>query len=229
MSYGFNIVNADGFIQIDDTYSNYYLVASGTAVSPPAGTSIHFIGKTGGTVVSFPTQAEIPLLFIRFSNTSYYFILQDITTSSFMAVISNSGNALAALSFEYRVYSRRTATAPRTGYGLQVFNASGGPIYSSNDASAVIGISTTIPITLPITISKVDVGASNPFFLANNSSALLFIRPTSYNSSGVFVFAMCTNGTTMQCATCLVIGLPQVGQISQTTGCPNFPIITLKS
>lgn len=115
MSYGFQSVNADNIVQIDDAYRNLLRVASGSWTS-------------GGAVVgeiNFPTQTSTaPLIFFRPSADGVY--VGQVGLGSDRVYFSTNGN------FDWVVYGLDgPVMTSASNYGMQVFNASGQVVFDS--------------------------------------------------------------------------------------------------
>jgi hypothetical protein len=49
MSYGFSCLNTSGYVQIDDNYSNTYVIASGSQLASPSGVTLSILPPAGFT------------------------------------------------------------------------------------------------------------------------------------------------------------------------------------
>jgi hypothetical protein len=115
MTYGYIQYNNDGYVQIDDTYSNLKEVSSGTLYT--------------GYETYFPGTSSIPL--IAFKNTysvNQFMYLYRVSTSSFIIQAENS----AQYPVDYKVYSTTDTPSPAGGYGMRIFNPSGVCLFDSN-------------------------------------------------------------------------------------------------
>lgn len=65
MSYGFSCLNASGYAQIDDTYSNTYVIASGSQLATASGTALSITPPIGFTdpyiILVSPNTNNIPV------------------------------------------------------------------------------------------------------------------------------------------------------------------------
>lgn len=121
MSYGILVKNSSGYIQIDDNYSNYTLIASG-AVSVSASTA----SKVNPATVSFTSQSSPVVACIGDTSGAYVAVLSRSSTS--VQFVSN-----ASITLPYRIYANVANNPGSTsGYGLIVRNASGQVVFNSN-------------------------------------------------------------------------------------------------
>ena len=128
MSYGIRVENSSGFLQIDQDFVNYVLVASGS------------VSATG-------TFNNLDTITVDFSSsvttTDTLFFARPTTTgqqgfTGFAAISGTSGDTRATMltpytgTIEYQVYERASGlTPPNTGYGLTVLKSDGTLAYSS--------------------------------------------------------------------------------------------------
>ena len=121
MGYGARILNSSGYVQIDEDYSNYTLIQSGSVTSPATwGTT----ERNPGTV-SFPAQSN-PVIVCLGTTGSAYVSVTSVTQSSF-SIISD-----IAVTVSYRVYALIADASISNGYGLMVRNSSGKNVFHSN-------------------------------------------------------------------------------------------------
>jgi len=112
--FGYRQTNSSGQVQIDQSYQNLVLIASGTT--------------TCGTTVSFAPQTNPPLVAIGVTSAGCYGVLGLCSTTQFRVDSKGGGD----FSFPYRVYAPIN-TAPAAGtYGMRVFNAAGDRTFDSN-------------------------------------------------------------------------------------------------
>ena len=121
MAYGAKILNSSGYIQIDESYSNYTLIQSGSVYSPATWGATN---RTPGTV-SFPAQSNPVVVCIGTTGSAYVAVVS-VTQSSF-SIISD-----IAVTVSYRVYALISDTSMASGYGFMVRNASGKNVFHSN-------------------------------------------------------------------------------------------------
>lgn len=113
MSFGIEIKNNAGRVQVDGTYRNLFLVAQGTA---PAG---------NWSSISYPAQTSCnPLVCIR--------PVSDGTYVGFVSVGAASASYFSDGPFEWAVYGLDSLLYyPGTQYGMQVFNSAGSVVFDS--------------------------------------------------------------------------------------------------
>ena len=141
MSYGLQAISAAGYIQVDETYANHSLVQAGTATT---GTPFSVSGM--GTAKK--------LVFVRFPYGRAIARGYPSAADSILTVAADGG---ADFAFEYRVFER-ISSSPSSGYGLHVFDGSGGLTFDSNlqyariRARASVRITTSSSFSLSVTV-----------------------------------------------------------------------------
>lgn len=130
MSYGPQVISAAGYIQIDETYANHSLVQAGTATT-----------GTPFSVSGLGTARK--LVFVRLPYGRAIARKYTSAADSFLTVAADGG---ADFAFEYRVFER-ISSSPSSGYGLHVFDGSGGLTFDSNLQYARIRASASVSIT----------------------------------------------------------------------------------
>jgi hypothetical protein len=130
MPAGFQLVNAHGMVQVDESYVNLALVAKGVVSIPAGGIG----GIHAAPQIHYPGIS--PILCIRPVNT-YAFIRRVMKSGSTYSYVINGGFAGAmngsplAETFSWYIFDRMSQV-PASNSGLQVFNASGELTFSSN-------------------------------------------------------------------------------------------------
>ena len=121
MSYGILVKNSSGYTQIDDNYSNYTLIASGSV-----GISASTMSKVNPATVYFASQS-IPVV-VCIGNTGGAVVALLATSASSVQFVSNANTTVS-----YRIYAN-VANNPGSisGYGLVVRNASSQVVFNSN-------------------------------------------------------------------------------------------------
>jgi hypothetical protein len=141
MAYGLLVKNSSGYIQIDDNYSNYTLIASGSVtINESYDRSIRI------ATISFPSQS-FPVS-VCIGNTGSAFVACVSRTSTSVGLVAS-----ATVTISYRIYGLISVNPGTTsGYGLIVKNGSGGVVFNSNLPYMRIGQITTSTVgneTLP--------------------------------------------------------------------------------
>lgn len=128
MAYGFQALNTNNVVQIDETYRNLMRVASGTWTG----------GSSAWQTFTFTTQTICPpLVFIRTTSDSTYVGKLWINDGSF--TVMTNGN------FDWVAFGLTSPTmVSPSNYGMQVFNTAGAVVYDSR--YEVPRIQTTISI-----------------------------------------------------------------------------------
>ncbi len=149
MSYGLQVVNAGGYVQIDDTYANYSLIQEGTT--------------TTGQVVTVPGILPEDIVFVRIpvGPTIGAFTWYAAPVDGF-SMKSQSGYDFT---FSYRVFRHASVLTPTANSPFQVFNGSGKLVF---DAALVQPRIRTYaqfdPTGSPVTLSSLGV---SPWIYAN--------------------------------------------------------------
>jgi len=134
MAYGINIVNDSGYVQIDENYSNYSLIASGTAAS---GTRIYYPSGYSANNAIFMMRGAYGAKIYKYGRDLTYTEIRGAT-------------------FEYKIYGKTTdASQSTSGFGLKVFNSAGACTFNSLDStlriqgSMIVGQDISLPYTIP--------------------------------------------------------------------------------
>jgi hypothetical protein len=175
MSHGIYITNSSGFVLIDQEYSNYRLIQSGTASMESS--------------VSFPAQSNGVAVFVGHTPSSRQVSLLSISSSSFVlrgtTSEMNSGN-YQQFSISYRVYALISANVPPSSYGLVVNNSAGDRVFTSEAKYPLVNqvVFYNAPPTSAVTIS---VPSDSPFVSIGETLAFsLAISPLGENIGPVF-------------------------------------------
>lgn len=173
MSFGFESINDNGVVQIDDNYRCHLHLASGT------------IGA-GLSTINIPNQSSCPMIFVRCAAGVY--------TAPYI-ITTNSVSIFANGTVDYIVFGLDNPTPTASGiYGLQCMNASGAVTYDSRYRTP--RIQTTVLANLPTTPAypytySTPVGAD--WFLLNS---MLFIE----DENATTICANLSNGVlTIRC------------------------------
>lgn len=160
MSYGLKILNSGGFVQIDDTYENTVLVASGSASASASNIWINPVR------VNFTGVAGTPILCIQFNSSTAYCCVTDVTSSYFEFALLSGANLLNGVSgtIQWRIYAKKPSSISVSGYGLVVRNAVGAPVFSSNETypriAAVLNCCPFVPNASNKAVSTINYGVS---------------------------------------------------------------------
>lgn len=123
---------ATASVVIDDTFSSWQSIQTGTLPSSGVLTPLS---------QSFPQNSTAaPALFVKFSSSGTYYVADSVFAATGTNITSFAvddytsfglGNSVAGL--QYRLYKQLNLTSQNvnTGYGLNVFNASSQPVFSS--------------------------------------------------------------------------------------------------
>jgi hypothetical protein len=180
-SYGIEIHNATGDIQITQDYANYQLIAQGTIGSATS--------NSIPVQLTYPAQANntIPLVFVRPHSDGVY-VGGCLFDSSAPGLTGFGAGAWVVCSgaFDYKIYGiTSTIAVDASGFGLQVFDTSGNPTYDSRKSvpriQDVVVVNTIYPApatsaypfapydspVVPISKSYTSFG-QRPWFMVNN-------------------------------------------------------------
>lgn len=165
MSYGFNLLNADGDVISDGVSMGYGLVSSGTVTTLVSGPALK----------SWTYGTGRPLLFLKVPSTVGWFVVEALSPTSFQISCYNSSNFRIATSVSYRVYTMFSALPEVAGFGMRQWDANGDVCFDSNyaipDIAAIGLITAPFPTDTnpqPIAGTTIPAGVvTNPWVLAN--------------------------------------------------------------
>lgn len=169
MAYGFSVENQSGFVQVDQDFSNYVLIAEGSAST--------------NTNISYPTQSTPPIIFVGKTPSNRAVGVQSVRPSSCRlkgfgnSVFNNSSSF--DFSISYRIYGLASENVgPASGYGIRVFDGSGSVVFDSNEEfMRVRGVSIFTTNSMPDDYSdindtvSVNHGLSGSFYVSVNETA----------------------------------------------------------
>jgi hypothetical protein len=118
MAYGFSVTNSSDFIQVGEDYSNYVVVASGTALGNRAAISIQDYGVLPLIMVKPDIDVIIACYYVK--NNEF----------SFTAVGPGGGSDVRSVSYKLLVPAN-VVTPSTESFGLRVYNGSGGLTFDS--------------------------------------------------------------------------------------------------
>lgn len=178
MSYGILIENQDGRVQIDSNtgYPTLYQSTNST------------INSDSNVTFSSISNSSSSLVFARpVATTGSYPLFRD--TSNY--VKSNAGSQI-----EYRVFRQTTEglVVPTTGYGLNVYNSSGSPVYSATSSSYTASMEILATGTFGFGASdSVDIPLSQNYPLSSGRVYVLlntafYYVPTSNENFSAFYY-----------------------------------------
>lgn len=166
MSYGLQIVNESGYVQIDENYANYSLVASGYG--------------TTGTVVMAGMDLTDCLVFIRIPTNVWATTDGGIDSGDRFVIATSYGSSNFA--FEYRIYKYVMALPATTGYTLQVYGSDGSLCFDGNRAQTRIASVSNYSVGSGSTITIPSPGF-NPWVLANTMDFVKMVMVNAYLSN----------------------------------------------
>lgn len=180
MAFGLAIWTPSGYIKIDPSYSRYKIVQSGAG--------------TAGTGVNLATPNAGVIVFTRPSTYNTWLTMQPVTTTSFMiAQIGTNGAG-----FSYRVLKRFSSETPVTsGFGLNLYGASGEFLYSSANPTINIDYVATCTLAAAVqnfTLPSVPFGSR--FIAMTVPSFAAIVTTVSPSSFKTWDFEFCLTSET---------------------------------
>ena len=161
MSYGLEIYNQSSFLQIDDKYPQYVVIASGTA--------------TENTDVYFPTQSGPPLIMVRPDGAGGdYFIgrISHLFNDHFKALMNHVG-----ATFQYKVLKPvNELSEPTSGYGLVVRGSSGQVVFNSQQVD-MFRVATVITFTPSFDTAVGVANNGGQIWYSFNTMRLISVTP----------------------------------------------------
>lgn len=174
MAYGIEVRNNNGGVQIDGTYQNLSLLASGqrqsSAIAVGCGDKLAYIPW------NFSVHPEAVLCARPRNGGKIYTIFGDPSNSRFVVSFKGSSSYI-----DYAIYATQKSTPVySTQYGLQVFDASGSVVFDSRERYlSVLGyVDLNIPAGLDLGVPSVTT-ASNPYA----SSSPYIMQPPGFCES----------------------------------------------
>lgn len=166
MTYGLQVWNNGGFIQIDHDFSNYVLLQEGVANT--------------GTQVTFPFVNAVPIIMVGKTPASRDVYLRQLYQNSF-TLYSGPYYAVNVFAINYRVYVPAYAVSPGTpGYGMRVHRADGSLAFDSDyrymHPSQVLQFTSTLMPSTPTNLSgtyNIGHSQSGNFFVSLNETSTL--------------------------------------------------------
>ena len=173
MAYGFQSISSGDFVQIDDSYSNFKVVSSGTG--------------TAGYWIAFPAQAHIPLIMIRMTSTNgtIFGALGDPSNIELARfnISSNGSNT-----FSYVILAPQNGAVSADPYGLRILDSTStcvfdsGLLYMELDDVHLISCTSSAPASVVVSYPACPRGVR---YVDLNSTATHYVYFTgSYNGVG---------------------------------------------
>jgi hypothetical protein len=165
MATGFQVINDNGILQIDEYFRNMVLVARGTVntARPNYAGSVPY-ERAAYAKISYPVSGRQPVLALRCSvNTCF-----TTQTNGFTVFTPQGANELTGYPVEYFIYDRIDFGNAAGNTGMQVFNAQGVEVFNSNnnymkvlgayDVNLVVSNAGTNPAIVPTHSGSVQIG-----------------------------------------------------------------------
>ena len=176
MSYGLEIYNDGGFLQIADSVANYYVIKSGSVIIPEV--------SSIGTAPNFGTSVTIsngtPFDAIAVSSTDRYVIPKAVFDTERYSTTVSAMQSLTSGTLRYWLFRRYASTLPSTsGYGMELYNEEGELRFSTNYPKLMRSHS-IIPVTnVSSTVQTYSLPTNRAFaFLSYGTSYTSMVAPT---------------------------------------------------
>jgi hypothetical protein len=147
MSYGITILNSNNLVQIDETYKNHQISSIGI---------LALNGSSGGSI-TIPKESILLVKPQIYSNTYLFSKTQIVGSNKTITIFSGNwsgGYSITYNSISLDFITTSLITNPITsGYGLNVFNSIGDPVYSSENRVANYVQSTLLDLTTPNSVN----------------------------------------------------------------------------
>jgi hypothetical protein len=175
MAYGFESKNDNGFIQISDSVANYYMLYSGTIIVPPKSPLSTSINRGTVVTVSHPIAFDA----ICVATEDGLVIPKAVFSQSTTSTTITSNELSTQTTVKYWLFKKYTSLSPSTsGYGIEIYNSTGGVAFSSNYPKLMRSFS-TIPITTLSTTQNYSLPTDRRFaFLLYGSVYNTAVAPT---------------------------------------------------
>lgn len=166
MSFGIEVYNTNGNLQISESYSNYQQIASGTISSANA--------NGGSTTFSYTAQTSgtYPLVFARPHSDGVY-VGGCFFGDSVTGLTANTFYLTSSGAYDYRVYGLNgSSTIDSSTFAMQVFDGSGNVIWDSRKPQAQVQATVTATTVWP---------SSGPMDPYDNPSVPITLSYTSFS------------------------------------------------
>ena len=191
MPFGFSVSDIYGGIIIDDTHQQPQLFYSGSA-------SAAFTHGAPG-VVTFAGNVADPILFVR-AQQGAVFSIPNVSESGF-SYFCSAGN------LEWRVYSASQMSYGASGYGLNIYNASGSLIFNSDKVIPRLKDSLVALVSGDIAVGYIGIWV--PFSMQLNLiKSIDFLAVESglpFVNASLLSYITAFNGATMNAQACAAI------------------------
>lgn len=186
MSYGLRVSNANGFIQIDETYSCYKVFQTGTFSIPNGWSTLNYTPIGSG---------RIPMIFFRINNNdSSVFYVESVTTSSIR--FWGWGNNPTNVSIDWMLAAPSSDSAAGSDtHGLRIYSETGTLLYDSGSPvpkfTTILypGNASSIGGSWQTRAVPVAPHGRKPFYMANAIVAVKALIQTGLSQMG-FVYVL---------------------------------------
>ena len=187
MSYGFLAINESGFTQIDGTYDNLSVLASGTgttsyASSQPSGHVLNLISLPSGS------PSDVAIFAKPSSESGAYVFFLYVVSGGFYIMTPMNSNSTVSVDYKICVRSRDMPSSPNVGYGLKVYKNNGEEAYSSNNENFKCLFVASDNTSAGSQASYSPVSISSCFRLMNGSNIVAYF-PTGSSQGQIILVA----------------------------------------
>ena len=170
MAYGIHVENPSGNVQIDQDYTNYYLVA--TTSFAVTGDASYYAASSGTVAISGYTYNSNDLCAINTGSSSTSGYVRPITGGINYIIWSQTNQTI-----QVKIFRRfDSLTAAGTGFGLEVFKSDGSTLAFSSNYSYmnILGVISGNP---PFSASFTPSDGSVPYITSNTGFTRAFVDP----------------------------------------------------
>lgn len=145
MTYGFRSISSSGYVQIDDTYSNYGLYQAGSVSSVYIDAqSPNLVVYGCGNDAVLAVQAPVGYSVFGWARASGGTLSAYVCTSPYFTTV------------KYRVYSKYSIFGAVSGYGMVINNSSGSRVYDTNHKVMSVSVNGIVNADYPDAAFSVD-------------------------------------------------------------------------
>jgi hypothetical protein len=186
MAYGLTVVNDSSYVQIDENYSNYAMVASGTAAS--------------GSAIGMPAGYGHFIFMVRAPYGS--------------TLVRTGTSTVTGATWEYQLYAQNAEVGVAGGdRGLRVYNAAGTCSFSSSNRQLRVryfALRPAIPTAFPFTVGSVGF---HPFIIVDSIMTYGFTPVNQNQGSALSAAAKFNADNSVTYSTVTTSGAPPISVI----------------
>jgi hypothetical protein len=196
MAFGIRTINAGGYTQIDENYSNYVILTSGYSVLSDAANSING-GSSIGPAFGIPNYGVTPMVFVR--NPGDWHVGLHSYGPGFLRFVKEYTGTNFDYGFEWMIaIPSSVVIGPQPGFGIEVYTASGAVAFTQNAGYPRVQDVLTTPTTgwFGDYAMNMSVYHPNPWMLVNNIFGVKFIGDQSMQLGYTNYFGIKSTGGT---------------------------------